>query len=62
MTRTRVVSVRVSEIRPEYDNLREWRKDSNNKYIGRQGLFLLMAHDIQSEHHSGQILIRYQPR
>ncbi len=33
----KVVNVKVTFIRPEYDNLREWLADENNLYIGRHG-------------------------
>lgn len=32
---TTVVNIHVADIRPEYDNLREWMEDPNNIYIGR---------------------------
>lgn len=32
---TQVVNVRVDNIRPQYDNLREWMQDPQNVYIGR---------------------------
>lgn len=38
---TRVVNVKVKYIRPEYDNLKEWIKDSNNEYIGRGGVVFI---------------------
>jgi hypothetical protein len=31
-----IVNVKVSNIRPKYNNLQEWMKDSNNVYIGRK--------------------------
>lgn len=37
-TKTRVSNVKVSCIRPQYDNLYEWMQDSNNVYIGRKGI------------------------
>jgi hypothetical protein len=30
-----VINVKVSNIRPEYNNLKEWMKNKNNYYIGR---------------------------
>lgn len=33
---TKVVSVKVSDIRPQYSNLKEWMHDNNNVYIGRK--------------------------
>ena len=38
---TKVVSVKVACIRPEYDNLKEWMKDTNNVYIGRRGVVFI---------------------
>ena len=35
---TSVVNVKVKNIRPEYDNLKEWMANPNNIYIGRQGV------------------------
>jgi len=35
---TRVVCVKVADIRPEYDNLKEWMADPQNVYIGRRGI------------------------
>ncbi len=39
--KTRVVNVKVAHIRPEYANLQEWMKDSNNVYIGRAGIVFI---------------------
>ena len=39
--RTRVVNVRVSNIRPQYDNLKEWCADPDNIYIGRKGVVFI---------------------
>ncbi len=36
LNRTKVVSVRVTDIRPQYNNLYEWMQDPNNVYIGRK--------------------------
>lgn len=36
-----VINVRVSDIRPQYDNLYEWRKEPNNVYIGRKGVVFI---------------------
>lgn len=33
-----VVSVKVADIRPEYQNLKEWMDNPNNVYIGRKGI------------------------
>lgn len=35
---TKVVNIRVANIRPEYQNLKEWIKEPNNVYIGRAGI------------------------
>ena len=35
MSETKVINVRVANIRPQYNNLKEWMKDVNNVYIGR---------------------------
>lgn len=35
---TRVVNVKVQNIRPKYKNLKDWSNDSNNVYIGRRGV------------------------
>lgn len=39
--KTRVVCVKVANIRPKYNNLREWMEDSNNVYIGRRGIVFI---------------------
>jgi hypothetical protein len=36
-----VVNCKVSYIRPKYDNLEEWMKDSDNVYIGRGGVVFI---------------------
>jgi len=36
MNTTKVVSVKVKDIRPEYKDLNDWMKDPNNVYIGRK--------------------------
>lgn len=33
-----VVNVKVTYIRPKYNNLKEWVEDFNNEYIGRAGV------------------------
>lgn len=38
---TLVVNVKVINIRPKYDNLKEWCKDKNNVYIGRAGVVFI---------------------
>lgn len=35
------VNVKVSYIRPEYENLRKWMKDPENVYIGRAGIVFI---------------------
>ena len=37
-TTTTVVNVKVTHIRPRFQNLREWSKDPQNVYIGRAGV------------------------
>jgi len=39
--KTKVVNVKVGNIRPKYDNLKEWCNDPNNVYIGRQGIVFI---------------------
>lgn len=34
---TSIVNVKVSYIRPQYNNLQEWMTNPNNIYIGRKG-------------------------
>jgi len=36
-----IVNVRVKNIRPEYNNLKEWMDDINNVYIGRKGIVFI---------------------
>jgi hypothetical protein len=38
---TKVVNVKVKNIRPKYENLREWMSDENNIYIGRKGVVFI---------------------
>ncbi len=38
---TNVVNVRVSNIRPKYQSLKEWMEDKNNIYIGRKGVVFI---------------------
>ena len=38
---TQVVNVKVAYIRPEFENLKDWVKNSNNIYIGRQGIVFI---------------------
>lgn len=36
-----VVSVKVNDIRPKYNNLYEWMNDPQNVYIGRRGVVFI---------------------
>jgi len=36
-----VVNCKVKNIRPKYNNLKEWIDDTNNVYIGRQGVVFI---------------------
>lgn len=36
-----IVNCKVANIRPEYNNLREWMDDPNNIYIGRAGIVFI---------------------
>lgn len=36
-----VVNCKVKYIRPKYQNLKEWTKDTNNVYIGRAGIVFI---------------------
>jgi len=38
---TTVSNVKVAHIRPEYNDLNEWMRDSNNVYIGRRGIVFI---------------------
>ena len=38
---TNVVNVKVANIRPKYNNLKEWSNDPNNIYIGRKGIVFI---------------------
>lgn len=39
--RTTCVNVKVANIRPEYDNLKEWMNDKDHVYIGRIGVVFI---------------------
>jgi hypothetical protein len=41
MSKTNVVNVKVNNIRPKYQNLKEWTDDQNNVYIGRGGIVFI---------------------
>ncbi len=38
---TRVVCVKVKNIKPEYKNLKEWMENPNNVYIARKGIVFI---------------------
>ena len=38
---SKVVNVKVANIRPKYKNLKEWMDDPNNCYIGRSGIVFI---------------------
>lgn len=38
---TKVVCVKVNDIRPKYQDLQEWMLDPNNVYIGRRGIVFI---------------------
>jgi len=38
---TQLVNVKVANIRPKYNNLKEWMNDLNNVYIGRKGIVFI---------------------
>ena len=40
-TTTKITNVKVSNIRPTYNNLEEWINDPNNVYIGRKGIVFI---------------------
>jgi len=42
---TKVVSVRVDDIRPRYSDLQQWTDDPNNVYIGRGGIVFIIGVD-----------------
>lgn len=44
-----IVNVRVSNIRPKYQNLREWCQDPNNVYVGRAGVVFVPTEDGSKE-------------
>jgi len=41
MSTTKITNVKVSNIRPTYNNLEEWINDPNNVYIGRKGIVFI---------------------
>jgi hypothetical protein len=41
MKQTNIINVKVSNIRPRYNNLEEWINESNNVYIGRKGIIFI---------------------
>ncbi|ATZ80756.1 hypothetical protein BMW23_0710 [Bodo saltans virus] len=36
-----ICNVKVENIRPTYNNLKEWTQDTNNVYIGRKGIVFI---------------------
>lgn len=38
---TKVVNVRVKNIKPKYNNLKEWMQKKNHIYIGRKGIVFI---------------------
>ncbi len=44
-----VVCVKVANIRPKYDNLKEWSEDDKNVYIGRKGIVFIKNEDGSQE-------------
>ena len=42
---TKVVNVKVTHIRPEYDNLKSWCSNPENIYIGRRGIVFVNTDD-----------------
>lgn len=40
-TQTKVICVKVDNIRPKYNNLKEWTEDPNNVYIGRKSVVFI---------------------
>ena len=38
---TNIVNVKVSHIRPIYQNLKDWMSDTKNVYIGRKGIVFI---------------------
>lgn len=42
---TKVVCVKVNDIRPKYHDLGEWMEDPNNLYIGRKGVVFITRND-----------------
>lgn len=44
-----IINVKVSSIRPKYQNLQEWINDENNVYIGRSGIVFINGERIPKE-------------
>lgn len=42
---TEVINVKVANIRPKYNNLKEWTEDINNIYIGRKGVVFVKNYE-----------------
>lgn len=47
-----VVNVRCKNIRPQYDNLKEWCEDKNNVYIGRKGIVFIVENGVRTRYPS----------
>lgn len=47
---TRVVCVKVNDIRPKYNDLGEWMDDPNNVYIARKGVVFITRNGIKSRY------------
>jgi len=54
---TRIVCVKVKDIRPRYNNLKEWMEDPQNVYIGRRGIVFVNIID-----QNGQKKVRWPPQ
>ena len=44
-----VVNCKVAHIRPKYNNLKIWMEDSNNVYVGRQGVVFIKNDEGKNE-------------
>lgn len=47
---TTVVCVKVKDIKPKYQNLKEWMGDPQNVYIGRRGIVFIDGQRFPKEH------------
>jgi hypothetical protein len=41
MIKTNTVNIKVNNIRPKFQNLKEWMDDQNNVYIGRSSIVFM---------------------